>query len=142
MNSKDFWKYLKNNPDGVSLTVAHSGSETVTAKIYDGNLLVVDFTNLGSDEYVTVNTPFSFEVADFWLRVTNGGEVASKTLTLQNGSDAISSALSMTTDVTTVRPTTMDSAYTSFTKDDNDLKLVSSAHADGDGRAYILVTPA
>ena len=142
MLSKTFWKYFDKNAEYTSITATHSGGAAVSAKLYRNGLLTVDFTDLGSGETVTVKTPFDFEVADFWLRVTSGGEVSSKTLTLRNGSTAISSALSMATDKATVRPTTMDSAQTSFVKDDDDLVLISSAHADGDGRAYILITPA
>jgi len=141
MKSIDFYKYFSANPDGASLTATHSGSETVTAKAFKDGRIVVYFANLGSTEYITINTPFAFEVIDAYLRVENGENVGSKTLTVYNGSSAVSSALSMATDKGIARATTIDSTYAEFAADDNDLKLVSSAHADGDATVTLVIQP-
>jgi hypothetical protein len=100
-------------------------------------MIVCDFTALGSGETVTINTPFKFEVIDVWLVVKNGENVGSKTLTVKNSSTALSSALSMATDKARVATATLDEDQAVFSVGDNDLVLVSSAHADGGATVYI-----
>lgn len=128
--------YWRGKGAGFELTVAHSGNGTATAEVAN-NQIICHFTDLGSGEIVTINTPFSFEVIDAALIVDNGQQVASKTLTVKNDTTALSSTLSMATDKGLTRATTIDEDVASFAVDDNDLKLVSSAHADGDATVYI-----
>ena len=128
--------YWRGKGAGFKLTVAHSGNGTATAEVAN-NQIICHFTDLGSGEIVTINTPFSFEVIDAALIVDNGQQVASKTLTVKNDTTALSSTLSMATDKGLTRATTIDEDVASFAVDDNDLKLVSSAHADGDATVYI-----
>ena len=128
--------YWRGKGAGFGLTVAHSGNGTATAEVVN-NQIVCHFTDLGSEEIVTINTPFSFDVIDAALIVDNGQQVGSKTLTVKNDTTALSSTLSMATDKGLTRATTIDEDVASFAVDDNDLKLVSSAHADGDATVYI-----
>ena len=120
---------------GISAT--HSGSETITECVAQDGMIICDFTLLGSGETVTINTPFKLTVIDAYLVVGNGENVASKTLTVKNGSTALSSALSMATDKGVARTTTLDEDQAVFDVGDNDLTLVSSAHADGGATVYI-----
>ena len=136
MKSINWWK----TKTKLDISAAHSGSEAISAYVFD-NKIFVDFDNLGSGEIVTVDTPFDFEVVDAYLRVKNGGNVTSKTLTVKNNTTALSSALSMATDKGIARTTTLDSAQAVFSKGDNDLKLVSSAHNDGDALVVISIVP-
>ncbi len=128
--------YWRGKGAGFGLTVAHSGNGTATAEVVN-NQIVCHFTDLGSEEIVTINTPFSFDVIDAALIVDNGQQVGSKTLTVKNDTTALSSTLSMATDKGLTRATTIDEDEASFAVDDNDLKLVSSAHGDGDATVYI-----
>ena len=128
--------YFRGQGSGFSITSAHSGNGTSSA-VVKNNMIIVDITALGSEEYVTVNTPFSFEVVDAYLVVGNGEHQANKELTIKNGSTALSSVLSMATDKGVARATTLDEDQAKFELDDNDLKLVSSAHGDGGATVYI-----
>jgi len=121
------------------LAAVHSGSAAVEAYIY-GNKLFCDFTDLGSDETVTITLPGALKIVDAILRVTNGGEVTSKTITIKNGSDVVSSTLSMNTDKALVRATTIDTAYTSVAAAGT-IVLLSSTHADGDAMVVIDIEP-
>ena len=121
------------------LTAVHSGSAAVEAYIY-GDKLFCDFTDLGSAETVTITIPFKLKIVTALLRVTSGGQVASKTLTISNGSDAVSNAMSMATDKSIVAPSTIDSAYCSVAKAGT-IVFTSSAHADGDALVVIDIIP-
>ena len=125
-------------PNKLELTATHSGDGTATAFLY-GDVIEVNCVDVGSSETVTVATPFKFEVVDYFMRVTNGQNVTDKTMTLKNGSTAISSALAASTDKGFVRPTTMDSAQATFEGGDDDLVLASSAHGDGDQVHYLKI---
>ena len=100
-------------------------------------MIICDFTALGSSETVTINTPFKFTVIDITMVVGNGENVGSKTLTVKNGSTALSSAMSMATDKARVATATLDEDEAVFNVGDNDLVLASSAHSDGGGTVYI-----
>ena len=132
--------YANTKAQRPSLTASCNASGVVSA-VFNADKIVVSITDIASGEIATVNTPFTFEILDIVLRVTNGGEVTSKTLTVKNGTDSISSAMSMATDKARVVPTTVDSAYTTFTKDDNNLNFVSSAHAAGDCKVILTILP-
>lgn len=121
------------------LTAVHSGSEAVEAYIY-GDKLFCDFDNLGSGETVTITVPFALKIITALMRIKSGGNVASKTLTISNGSDAVSNAMSMATDKSIVAPSTIDSTYVSVAKDGT-IVFTSSAHADGDALVVIDIEP-
>ena len=118
------------------ITSSHSGTESVTAYAQHG-YIVCGFTLLGSGEYVTINTPFDMTIIDAHLVVGNGENVGSKTLTIKNTTTAVSSAMSMATDVGVARTATWDEDAATFDAGDNDLRLYSSAHADGGATVYI-----
>jgi len=121
------------------LTAVHSGSAAVEAYIY-GDKLFCDFDDLGSGETVTITIPFKLKIVTAHLRVKSGGNVTSKTLTISNGSDAVSNAMSMATDKAIVAPSTIDSAYCSVAKAGT-IVFTSSAHADGDALVVIDIIP-
>ena len=131
--------YWRGKGVGYKIDATHSGDglNTNVKAIVQNDMIICDFSVLGATEYITIKTPFPFEVIDAWLVVGNGENVASKTLTLKNGSTALSSTLSMATDKGLVRATTLDEDQAKFKKDDDDLKLVSSNHTDGGGTVYI-----
>jgi len=120
-----------------------SASHSADGALADGltyaqnGYIVCDFTLLGSGEIITINTPFDFTIIDIHLVVGNGENVGSKTLTVKNTTTALSSAMSMATDVGVARTTTLDEDAAVFSSGDNDLKLVSSAHADGGATIYM-----
>lgn len=121
----------------LDISATHSGNGAITECVAQDGMIICDFTLLGSGETVTINTPFKFTVIDVTMVVGNGENVASKTLTVKNGSTALSSALSMATDKARVATATLDEDEAVFNVGDNDLTLVSSAHADGGGTVYI-----
>lgn len=121
----------------LDISATHSGDGAITECVAQDGMIICDFTLLGSGETVTINTPFKFTVIDVTMVVGNGENVASKTLTVKNGSTALSSALSMATDKARVATATLDEDEAVFNVGDNDLTLVSSAHADGGGTVYI-----
>jgi len=121
----------------LDISATHSGNGTVPECVAQDGKIICDFTALGSGETVTINTPFKFTVYDIVLVVGNGENVSSKTLTVKNSSTALSSAMSMATDVARVATATLDEDQAVFAVGDNDLTLVSSAHADGGGTVYI-----
>ena len=121
----------------LDISATHSGDGTVTECVAQDGKIICDFTALGSSETVTINTPFKFTVYDIVLVVGNGENVGSKTLTVKNGSTALSSAISMATDKARVATATLDEDEAVFNVGDNDLVLASSAHSDGGGTVYI-----
>jgi hypothetical protein len=121
----------------LDISATHSGNGVITECVAQDGMIICDFTLLGSGETVTINTPFKFTVIDAYLVVGNGENVASKTLTVKNGSTALTSALSMATDKALVRATTLDEDQAVFQVDDNDLVFTSSAHADGGATVYV-----
>ena len=121
----------------LDISATHSGNGAITECVAQDGMIICDFTLLGSGETVTINTPFKFTVIDVTMVVGNGENVTSKTLTVKNGSTALSSALSMATDKARVATATLDEDEAVFNVGDNDLTLVSSAHADGGGTVYI-----
>ena len=120
----------------LEISAVHSGSEVVSCTAQSGKI-VCDFSLLGSNETITINTPFKFTVYDIVLVVGNGENVGSSTLTVKNGSTALSSAMSMATDKARVATATLDEDQAVFAAGDNDLVLTSSAHADKGGTVYI-----
>jgi hypothetical protein len=120
------------------ISAAHSGDGTITSCGAQDNMIICDFTALGSGETVTIDTPFAFEIIDVWLVVGNGENVTSKTLTVNNTSTAVSSALSMATDKGVASTATLDEDQAKFAVGDDDLVLTSSAHADGGATVYIV----
>tara|TARA_Y100000310_G_scaffold211553_1_gene212260 strand:- start:215 stop:655 length:441 start_codon:yes stop_codon:yes gene_type:complete len=118
------------------ITSSHSGNGTVSAYAQNG-YIVCGFTALGSGEYVTINTPFDMTIIDAHLVVGNGENVGSKTLTIKNTTTAVSSAMSMATDVGVARTTTWDEDAATFDAGDDDLRMYSSSHADGGATVYI-----
>ena len=121
----------------LDISATHSGDGTVPECVAQDGKIICDFTALGSGETVTINTPFKFTVYDIVLVVGNGENVGSKTLTVKNSSTALSSAMSMATDKARVATATLDEDQAVFAVGDNDLTLVSSAHADGGATVYI-----
>ena len=121
----------------LDISATHSGDGTVPECVAQDGKIICDFTALGSGETVTINTPFKFTVYDIVLVVGNGENVGSKTLTVKNGSTALSSAISMATDKARVATATLDEDQAVFAVGDNDLVLTSSAHSDGGGTVYI-----
>jgi hypothetical protein len=121
----------------LEISATHSGSETITECVAQNGMIICDFTALGSGETITINTPFKFTVIDVTMVVGNGENVTSKTLTVKNNTTALSSAMSMATDVARVATATLDEDQALFNVGDNDLVLVSSAHSDGGGTVYI-----
>ena len=120
------------------ISATHSGNGTITSCGVQDNMIICDFTALGSEETITINTPFAFEVIDIWLVVGNGENVASKTLTVKNNATALSSALSMATDKGVASTATLDEDQAKFAVGDDDLVLTSSAHGDGGATVYIV----
>ena len=121
----------------LDISATHSGDGTVPECVAQDGKIICDFTALGSGETVTINTPFKFTVYDIVLVVGNGENVGSSTLTVKNGSTALSSAMSMATDKARVATATLDEDQAVFAAGDNDLVLTSSAHADKGGTVYI-----
>jgi len=121
----------------LDISASHSGNGTITECVAQDGKIICDFTALGSGESVTINTPFKIEVIDAYLVVGNGENVTSKTLQVKNGSTALTSTMSMATDKGIARATTLDEDQAVFNVGDNDLNLVSSAHADGGATVYI-----
>ena len=128
-------KFMAVNSD-YDLTATDSGDGVSTGKA-EGGIIELRCNDLGSGENVVFTTPFAFEVQDVWLIIPNGEHVGSKTYTLQNGATAITDAMAGSTDKGRVDAATIDSGQTVFAKGDDDLKVVSSAHADGNARIYI-----
>jgi hypothetical protein len=121
----------------LDISATHSGSETISECVAQDGMIICDFTALGSGETVTINTPFKFEVIDIHLVVKNGENVSSKTLTVKNGSTALSSAMSMATDKARVATATLDEDQAVYNVGENDLVFTSSAHADGGATVYV-----
>ena len=122
------------------ISATHSGDgllDQLDCGVQD-NMIICDMKLLGSGETITINTPFAFEIIDVYLIVGNGENVTSKTLTVNNTSTAVSSALSMATDKAVVGTATLDEDQAKFAVGDDDLVLTSSAHADGGGTIYIV----
>ena len=133
LTSANAWK-LPYQP----ITATSDGDGTQSAYMYAGKI-VVDINNLGSGEIVTLSTPIAIEVIDCYAVVKESGGVTSKTLTLKNSTDAISSALSVAaTDGLVSRTTKIFDTKANFDAGDDDMKIVSSAHTDGD--AYVVIS--
>ena len=77
-------------------------------------------------------------VIDIFMVVGNGENVSSKTITVKNGSTALSSAMSMTNDKARVPTSTLDEDQAVFNVGDDDLVLLSSTHNDGGGTIYLV----
>ena len=121
----------------LEISATHSGNGTISECVAQDGMIICDFTDLGSEETVTINTPFKFTVIDIHMVVGNGENVGSKTLTVKNTTTALSSAMSMANDSARVPTATLDEDQALFNVGDNDLTLVSSAHNDGGGTVYI-----
>jgi len=121
------------------LTAVHSGSAAVEAYIY-GDKLFCDFVDLGTSETITITIPFKLKIVTALMRIASGGNQATKTLTISNGSDAVSNAMSMATDKAIVAPSTIDSAYCSVAKAGT-IVFTSSAHSDADALVVIDIIP-
>lgn len=104
-----------------------------------GNQIIVEATNVGTDT-ITINTPFDFTVQDIAVTVMTAS-VAGKTVTLKNGSSAISDVLDIATKDTIVKASSIYRNYASFDEDDNDLKLVFATTGDVDVYVVINIAP-
>ena len=122
----------------LDISASHGGNGTITECVAQDGMIICDFTDLGSGETVTINTPFKFTVIDVSMVVGNGENVSSKTLTVKNGSTALSSAMSMTNDKARVPTATLDEDQAVFNVGDDDLVLLSSTHNDGGGTIYLV----
>jgi hypothetical protein len=133
LTSANAWK-LPYQP----ITATSDGSGTQSAFMYAGKI-VVDINDLASGKIVTVSTPIAIEVIDCYAVVKESGGVASKTVTLKNSTDAISTALSVAaTDGLVSRTTKLFDTKANFDVGDDDMNLVSSAHAAGD--FYVVIS--
>jgi len=133
LTSANAWK-LPYQP----ITATSDGAGTQSAYMYDGKI-IVDVNDLASSKIITLSTPISIEVIDVYSVVKESGGVASKTITLKNGTDAVSTALSITnTDGLLSRTTKIFDTKANFDAGDDDMKLVSSAHAAGD--FYVVIS--
>jgi len=120
------------------LTAVHSASEPVEAYIY-GNKLYCDFDDLGSAETIIITTPFALKIKDARLRIKNGKQQATKTLTISTTGD-LSNAMSMATDKSVIRATTMDTTYENVAVDGT-ITFTSSAHGDADALVVLDIEP-
>tara|TARA_R100000458_G_C8110246_1_gene133305 strand:- start:60 stop:509 length:450 start_codon:yes stop_codon:yes gene_type:complete len=137
--SNKFDRMLDKSYDSLSdfaMTATHSGGAAASASIKEG-LIELRIDDLGSGENCSFTVPFDFEIQDVWIIVPNGENVTSKTYTLRNNTTAVTSAMSGATDKARVAPSTIDTGQTIFRKGDDDLNVLSSAHADGNVRVYI-----
>lgn len=120
----------------LDISATHSGNGTASCAAQDG-MIICDFAALGAEETVTYATPFKFTVIDVIMMVGNGENVTSKTITVKNGSTALSSAMSLGVDKGISRTGTLDEDQALFNVGDDDLVLLSSDHNDGGGTVYI-----
>lgn len=137
MRSREFWKYLITNADGVSLTATLSGTGSATAKLFPDKI-IVDCSAAEHAKTVTLTTPIGFKILDVW---TVHGNATSCTVQVKNGSTAVSDAISIAaSDKDIDRATTLDDAQWEFTKDDDDL-VIAPGTAAFTGRVVIEIQP-
>jgi len=135
MITSRWWKYFKNSPEGIALTVTLAGTGAATAKLLPNGKIIVDAVAAQHTNTITLTTPVSFKVVD--AKFVNGGALACA-LTIKNGSGAITDALTPAAgaDKVVARAGTVDDTYTAFTKGDDDLVL-SPATANLTGQVII-----
>ena len=121
LTDKEIYSLMKQNIVSFTATCDDTGA-TVTAKLYPDFTLHVTISGAANGKIVTVNTPFGFKLVDLMCIAT--GTVTTGTLTAKNSTDAITSAVVVTTDKVITRTTLIDDEYYEFTAGDNDLKLV------------------
>ena len=123
-----------------ALEATSSGAGTAEVILVDG-LIVVDVNGLASEETLTINTPWDFEIYDAWVVVKAGGGVASSTVVIKNNATVVTNTFSTVTTKTVARATTIDDAQANFDTGDDDLVLTRSAHGAGDFMVYIKTGP-
>jgi hypothetical protein len=137
MNSREFWKYLVNNPTGFSLTATLSGTGSATALLYSDKI-VVDAAAAQHSKTITLTTPLGFKVLDAYSIHGNG---TSSTWQLKNDSTALSDTVTAAASDTDIdRVTELDDAQWEFTKDDDDL-VIDIGTAAFTGRIVIDIQP-
>jgi hypothetical protein len=131
MRSREFFKYLQANPDGVVLSSSVSGSAgTCVATLYpDGKLTaLIAAASTGQKATATIATPVSFKVIDAKQQHVSAIAAGATGIngTVQNGSDAISVVFETASLGIIERSATIDPTYDDFTRGDDDLTIVVS----------------
>jgi len=129
-------------------SVVTSGSITSAAAVLNPNFtIVVTIGTVNNATTVTLDTPFAFTVDDVLVQMTSAGN-SGGTLIVSNTTDAITDAIDLGNgDTDLQRAGTIDDAYYTFAKDDNDLVLTFAATEGSTVSTYscrviIYVTPA
>jgi len=113
--------YKMNNGQPVDLTVTMEGTGSGSAVLL-GKQIIVTLVDAQTGKYVNISTPIGFRV----LNATSVHQDATaSTWQLANTTDAISDAVAMAAvDKDIDRPTTIDDAYNTFARGDDDLRLI------------------
>jgi len=116
----DIWyKMINNQP--VDLTVTLEGTGAGSAVLL-GNKIIVTLAAAETGKYVNISTPLGFRVIN--AHSVHGNATAS-TWQLANTTDAISDAVAMAaSDKDIDAPSTIDDAYNTFLRGDDDLRLI------------------
>ena len=121
---------------GFALDITNSGGNSGASAEVVGNCIVVTTGGLADGEYCTVDTPFSFELVDVMVRCDEAA--ANATITVNNGSSAITDTISSAAVDEIGRMTTCDDDQVKFEAGDNDLQIHSdSGTGDGSHVVYI-----
>ena len=130
-----------------SASVVTSGSITSAAAVLNPNFtIVVTIDTVNNGTTVTLDTPFNFVIDDVLVQMTSAGN-GGGTLTVKNDGDAITDAIDLGNgDTDLQRAGTIDDAYYTFSKDDDDLVLTFAATEGSTVSTYscrviIYVTP-
>jgi len=116
----DIWyKMINNQP--VDLTVTLEGTGAGSAVLL-GKQIIVTLAAAETGKYVNISTPLGFRVIN--AHSVHGNATAS-TWQLANTTDAISDAVAMAaSDKDIDAPSTIDDAYNTFLRGDDDLRLI------------------
>lgn len=137
MRSREFWKYLITNADGVSLTATLSGTGSATAKLFPDKI-IVDCSAAQTGKTITLTTPIGFKVLDAF---TIHGNATGSKVQIKNNTGAITDEITAAaSDKDIDRATTIDDDYWEFNKDDDDL-VIAVGTAAFTGRIVIEIQP-
>lgn len=129
--------YKLNNGQPIDLTLTFGSTGSGTAKVYR-HKIIVDLAAALHANTVTLTTPIAFEIIDCYVIQESS---QAHNITLKNGSDAVSDAITVTTDKTLYYSTTIDNAYSSFARGDDDLVLTIGGAGASTAKVIIVIEP-
>ena len=117
--------YKMVNHQPVDLTCTLEGTGATTAVLL-GKQIIVTLAAAEAAKYVNISTPIGFRVVNAHS-IRNAGAAA--LWQIANTTDAISDAVTMTADKDIDVVTTIDDAYSTFARGDDDLRLIITTQA-------------